>query len=367
MSTISMKNLLESGVHFGHRTDKLNPKMKDYVYTVRNGIHIIDLQKASKLIDVAHEALKDIVKRGGRVLFVGTKKQSQKVIESEALRSNSFYITSRWLGGTLTNQPTIRKSVATLKKIEDLENSPEWNSLTKKEISIFLRKKNKLKRNLDGIKEMSFLPDAIFVIDLKKDKLAIDEAKKLNIPVFAMVDTNCDPESVDYPMPSNDDAIRAIALITKMIADTIIEGKELDENKDNSPMHQSYEEVQAEPKEKMEDEKRKFRRAYEKSSYDEKRESNKSNVASEQKPHYVKEQEAELKEVKEESQEIKKATIKKVSNVESFDENKEELSEEKAAKKPRAKKVEESQETSTVNEEKRAPRRTKKAAEKEQE
>ena len=365
MSTISMKNLLESGVHFGHRTDKLNPKMKEYVYTVRNGIHIIDLQKASKLIDVAHEALKEIVKKGGKVLFVGTKKQSQKVIETEALRSGSFYIISRWLGGTLTNQPTIRKSVATLKKIEDLENSPEWNALTKKEVSLFLRKKNKLKRNLDGIKEMSFLPDAIFVIDLKKDKLAVDEAKKLNIPVFAMVDTNCDPETVDYPMPSNDDAIRAIALITKMIADTIVDGRNLDEIKEDTSTHQSYDDTQTESK--TEDEKKKFRRSYERPSYDERRESLKSNVTAEQKPREVKEQEAELKEVKETTQEERK-TIRRKVPVESSNEIKEEPSEEKAVKRARTKKVEEiNEDSSTISEEKKPTRRPRKAAEKEEE
>lgn len=236
MSVVSMKSLLESGVHFGHRTDKMHPNMRDYVYTVRNGINIIDLQKASKLLEAAHKDLKTLVEEGKTVLFVGTKKQSHESIASEALRCGMFYVNSRWLGGTLTNMKTVRKSVGILEDLENLESSGKSESLTKKEISIMTRKREKLRKNLGGIKNMSSLPGAIFVVDLKKDHVAIAEAKRLGIPIFAMVDTNCDPKLVDHVIPANDDATRAIKLIAKVMADAVIEGKKALGDEENFEM-----------------------------------------------------------------------------------------------------------------------------------
>jgi len=225
LAVISMKNLLESGVHFGHRTDKMHPNMKEYVYTVRNGINIIDLQKASQMIDRAYEDLKKVVEEGKTLIFVGTKKQSQDTIALEAKRCGMYYVNSRWLGGTLTNMKTVRKSVGILEDLEKLEESNKANALTKKEVAIMMRKREKLRRNLGGIKEMTNLPGAMFVVDLKKDHVAVAEAKRLGIPVFAMVDTNCDPKLVDHVIPSNDDATRSIKLITKMVSDAVMEGR----------------------------------------------------------------------------------------------------------------------------------------------
>lgn len=223
MSVVTMKGLLESGVHFGHQTKRWNPKMARFIFSERNGIHIIDLQKTSACIIEAYDAVRGVVKQGKSVLFVGTKKQAQQAIETEAKRCGMPYVNHRWLGGMLTNFSTIKKSIATLKKIERMENDGTFNALTKKEISLLEKQKEKLEKNLGGIKDMKELPGAIFVIDTKKEAIAIAEATRLGIPVIAVVDTNCDPTYITYPIPGNDDAIRAISLFVEIIANAVID------------------------------------------------------------------------------------------------------------------------------------------------
>ncbi|HOE89490.1 MAG: 30S ribosomal protein S2 [Spirochaetes bacterium ADurb.Bin315] len=223
MSVVTMKSLLESGVHFGHQTKRWNPKMARFIFSERNGIHIIDLQKTSACIIEAYDAVRGVVKQGKSVLFVGTKKQAQQAIETEAKRCGMPYVNHRWLGGMLTNFSTIKKSIATLKKIERMENDGTFNALTKKEISLLEKQKEKLEKNLGGIKDMKELPGAIFVIDTKKEAIAIAEATRLGIPVIAVVDTNCDPTYITYPIPGNDDAIRAISLFVEIIANAVID------------------------------------------------------------------------------------------------------------------------------------------------
>lgn len=223
MSVVTMKSLLESGVHFGHQTKRWNPKMAKYIFQERNGIHIIDLQKTSACIVEAYEAVRAQVRNGKSILFIGTKKQAQQTIEAEAKRCGMPYVNNRWLGGMLTNFSTIKKSIATLKKIEKMEVDGTYDSLTKKEISLLSKDKAKLEKNLGGIKDMTSLPGAIFIIDTKKEAIAVAEAKRLGIPVVAVVDTNCDPTNIDYPIPGNDDAIRAIQLFTEIIANAVVD------------------------------------------------------------------------------------------------------------------------------------------------
>lgn len=223
MSVVTMKSLLESGVHFGHQTKRWNPKMARFIFSQRNGIHIIDLQKTSACIVEAYDAVRAVVKQGKSVLFVGTKKQAQQAIETEAKRCGMPYINNRWLGGMLTNFSTIKKSISTLKKIEKMENDGTFESLTKKEVSLLTKQKIKLEKNLGGIKDMKDLPGAIFIIDTKKEAIAVTEAKRLGIPVIAVVDTNCDPTDITYPIPGNDDAIRAISLFVEIIANAVID------------------------------------------------------------------------------------------------------------------------------------------------
>jgi small subunit ribosomal protein S2 len=218
-----MKSLLESGVHFGHQTKRWNPKMARFIFSQRNGIHIIDLQKTSACIVEAYDAVRAVVKQGKTVLFVGTKKQAQQAIEAEAKRCGMPYINNRWLGGMLTNFSTIKKSIATLKKIEKMEIDGTFDSLTKKEVSLLTKQKIKLEKNLGGIKDMKDLPGAIFIIDTKKEAIAVTEAKRLGIPVIAVVDTNCDPTDITYPIPGNDDAIRAISLFVEIIANAVVD------------------------------------------------------------------------------------------------------------------------------------------------
>lgn len=220
----SMKELLEAGVHFGHQTHRWNPKMKPFIYTERNGIHIIDLQKTVEYGQIAYDAIKDIAATGGKVLFVGTKKQAQDSVRQEAEKCQQYFVTHRWLGGMLTNWTTIRNSIQRLKKLEKMEVDGTFEALTKKEILQLNKEKEKLERNLGGIKEMDGVPDAIFIIDPKKESIAVNEARKLNIPIFAIVDTNCDPEFVDFPIPGNDDAIRAIGLFCQIMAEAVLEG-----------------------------------------------------------------------------------------------------------------------------------------------
>lgn len=223
MAVVTMKNLLESGVHFGHQVRRWDPRMKKYIFAERNGIHIIDLQKTIVSIREAYEAVRKTTAEGKSVLFVGTKKQAQQTIQKEAERCGMFYVNNRWLGGMLTNFSTIKKSLARLKKIEKMEIDGTFGNLTKKEVAALQKEKNKLEKNLGGIKEMKELPGIIFIIDTRKETIAIQEARNLGIPVVAVVDTNCNPEGIDYPIPGNDDAIRAISLFTGVIANAVIE------------------------------------------------------------------------------------------------------------------------------------------------
>jgi small subunit ribosomal protein S2 len=226
MSVISMKQLLEAGVHFGHQTRKWNPKMGKYIFNSRNDIHIINLEDTVVLIDKAYDYIKEMASQGKTILFVGTKKQAQKAIEDEAKRCGMYYINSRWLGGTLTNFKTIRSRIERLNKINNMEKVGEFNLLPKKEVIKLKAERDKLEKNLGGIKEMTKLPDVLFVVDTKKEHIAVKEAKTLNIPVVALLDTNCDPEPIDYVIPGNDDAIRAVSLIAGAMANAVIEAKE---------------------------------------------------------------------------------------------------------------------------------------------
>lgn len=227
MAVVTMRKMLENGVHFGHQTRKWNPNMKPYIYTAKNNVYIIDLNKTQEQLDKAYNALKKITEDGGKVLFVGTKKQAQATILEEAIRSGSFYVNQRWLGGTLTNFRTIQKSIKKLVDIEEMENNGTLEVYTKKEQALLLKQKDKLENFLGGIKEMKKLPDALFVVDPLEEHNAVAEARKLNIPVFALIDTNADPRTVDYPIPANDDAVRSIKLMVSVIADAICEGKNL--------------------------------------------------------------------------------------------------------------------------------------------
>ena len=223
MSVISMKQLLEAGVHFGHQTRKWNPKMSKYIFNSRNDIHIINLEDTVVLIDRAYDFIKDMASQGKSILFVGTKKQAQKAIEDEAKRCGMYYINSRWLGGTLTNFKTIRSRIERLNKLNTMEKVGEFNLLPKKEVIKLKAERDKLEKNLGGIKEMTKLPDVLFVVDTKKEHIAVKEAKTLGIPVVALLDTNCDPEPIDYVIPGNDDAIRAVSLIAGAMANAVIE------------------------------------------------------------------------------------------------------------------------------------------------
>jgi small subunit ribosomal protein S2 len=226
MAVVSMKQLLEAGVHFGHQTRRWNPKMKPYIFTERNGIYIIDLQKTVKKIEEAYDFVRSVVVDGGSVLFVGTKKQAQDTIKEEAERCGQFYVNERWLGGMLTNFKTIRSRVKYMKKLEEMEENGSFELLPKKEVQQLKAEHAKLKKNLGGIEDMNKLPGALFIIDPRKERIAVAEARKLGIPTIAIVDTNCDPDEVDYVIPGNDDAIRAVKLITSIMADAVIEARE---------------------------------------------------------------------------------------------------------------------------------------------
>ncbi|GMO40114.1 MAG: 30S ribosomal protein S2 [Treponemataceae bacterium] len=223
MAVVTMKSLLESGVHFGHQVKRWDPRMKKYIFAERNGIHIIDLQKTINSIKDAYEAVRKVTSAGKSVLFVGTKKQAQQTVAKEAERCGMFYVNNRWLGGMLTNYATIKKSLLRLKKLEKMEVDGTFDNLTKKEIAGLQKEKAKLEKNLGGIKEMKELPGVIFVIDTQKEAIAVAEARRMKIPIVAVVDTNCNPEGIDFPIPGNDDAIRAITLFTQIIANAVIE------------------------------------------------------------------------------------------------------------------------------------------------
>ena len=229
MSVCSMKQLLEAGVHFGHQTRRWNPKMAPYIYSERNGIHIIDLQQTVGMIDTAYNAVYDIVAQGGTVLFVGTKKQAQDAIRDEATRCGMYYVNQRWLGGMLTNFKTIQSRIARLKKIEKMEENGTFDVLPKKEVIGLRKEYEKLNLNLGGIKEMKRIPDAIFIVDPKRERNCVKEALSLGITIIGIADTNCDPDELDYIIPGNDDAIRAVKLLTSVMADAVIEAKQGEE------------------------------------------------------------------------------------------------------------------------------------------
>ncbi|WP_311492423.1 30S ribosomal protein S2 [uncultured Anaerococcus sp.] len=252
MAVVSMKKLLEAGVHFGHQTRRWNPKMARFIFTERNGIYIVDLQKTANQIEEAYKVMRDIVADGGRVLFVGTKKQAQDSIQSEAKRSGQYYVSHRWLGGMLTNFKTIRKSVEKLQRYERMEEDGTFDLLPKKEVLQYQKEMDKLEKNLGGIKDMEELPDVLFVVDPGEESIAIHEAKILGIPVIAIVDTNCDPDVVDVPIPGNDDAIRAVKLITSIMADAVIEanqGNEFDPSADEFEEEETEEVAEVEVEE----------------------------------------------------------------------------------------------------------------------
>jgi small subunit ribosomal protein S2 len=225
MQKVDVKDLLEAGVHFGHRTQRWNPKMKPYIFEARNGIYVIDLEQSAKQLEAAQQVLRELAAAGQRVLFVGCKKQAQAAIKELAVLSHSFYVTERWLGGTLTNLQTIRKSVARMKHIDDLESNGTVNHMPKQEVSALRRENVKLHRNLDGIKDMDRFPSALVIVDTPREEIAVKEAKRLNIPVIGIVDTNADPDPIDYPIVGNDDAIRSIRVILEALNAAIIEGK----------------------------------------------------------------------------------------------------------------------------------------------
>ena len=258
MAVVAMKQLLEAGVHFGHQTRRWDPKMAEYIFQARNGIHIIDLQKTSKKIDEAYAFLKEQAEEGKTVLFVGTKKQAQECVKEAAEKSGMYYVDQRWLGGMLTNFDTIRTRVQRLKDLEKMQEDGTFEVLPKKEVILLKKEMEKLERNLGGIKDMNELPGVIFLVDPKKERIAVLEAKKLGIPTVGIVDTNCNPEDLDYPIPGNDDAIRAVKLIADVMANAVIEGKqgesfETAEEQDVSEEAESMEQVVSESEEKVEE------------------------------------------------------------------------------------------------------------------
>ena len=262
MAVVAMKQLLEAGVHFGHQKRRWDPRMAEYIFQTRNGIHIIDLQKTSNKLDEAYEFMKEQSEEGKKVLFVGTKKQAQDCVKEAAEKSGMYYVNQRWLGGTLTNFNTIRNRINRLTELETMEQDGTFDVLPKREVVLLKKEMDKLNKNLGGIKEMTELPDVLFVVDPKKEHIAIQEARKLNIPIVGLVDTNCNPDDVDYVIPGNDDAIRAVKLITDVMANAIIEGKQgesLENNEEateteNAPEEkaESMEEVVANEEEKSE-------------------------------------------------------------------------------------------------------------------
>ena len=302
MAVVSMSYLLEAGVHFGHQTKRWNPKMKEYIFTARDDIYIIDLQKTAKKIEEAYAALKEIAANGGKVIFVGTRKQASEAVKEEALRSGSFYVNERWLGGTLTNFKTIRRRVKRLEQIEKMEKDGTFELLPKKEVVHIKKEYNKLNKLLCGIRDMYKLPQAMFIVDPSKEEIAIREARKLNIPVFGIVDTNCDPDMVDYVIPGNDDAIRAVKLIVGVMNNAIVEangGKIVDYTSDNRKDEKGEDIMKKalETVKRKEDRKPKFDRKSDKKSY------NKSSEKVEKAP----KEEAKKEEVKEVKSEPKKA------------------------------------------------------------
>jgi small subunit ribosomal protein S2 len=245
LAAIAMKDLLEAGVHFGHQTKRWNPKMKEYIFGERNGIYIIDLGKTVKLFREAEEFITKLASRGETILFVGTKRQAQDVIAEEAQRCNMFFVNERWLGGLLTNFATIQRSLGRLRDIETMATDGRYDTLSKKEIARNEKERRKLAKNLEGIRGMTRLPDAVFVVDTRKEKIAVDEARKLKIPVIGIVDTNCDPDEVDFVIPGNDDALRAIRLFASRIADSVIAGRDMKQSVDAEAAREAADEAQS--------------------------------------------------------------------------------------------------------------------------
>ena len=241
MAVVAMKQLLEAGVHFGHQTRRWDPKMAEYIFQARNGIHIIDLQKTSKKLDEAYNFIKEQAEEGKDILFVGTKKQAQECVKEAAIKCGMFYVDQRWLGGMLTNYKTIQKRVERLKNLEEMRDNGTFDLLPKKEVINLKKEMDKLERNLGGIKEMKRLPGAIFIVDPKKERIAILEARKLNIPIVGLIDTNCNPEDVDYPIPGNDDATRAVKLIADVMANAVIEGRQGEAMETSTPEKEEQE------------------------------------------------------------------------------------------------------------------------------
>ena len=246
MSVVSMKSLLEAGVHFGHQTRRWNPKMASYIFTERNGIHIIDLQQTVTMIQDAYDAVRKVSEEGGKILFVGTKKQARDAIESEAKRCNQYYVSQRWLGGMLTNYQTINKSIKRLEDLEKMEEDGTFDLLPKKEVAELMHEAERLERFLGGIKTMKGLPDMIFIVDPKKEHIAVNEARKLGIPIVAIMDTNADPDEADYVIPGNDDAIRSVKLITSAMANAVLEGRQGEQMEDEEPAEELAEDVSEE-------------------------------------------------------------------------------------------------------------------------
>ena len=232
MAVVSMKELLEAGVHFGHQTRRWNPKMKKYIFTERNGIYILDLQKTLKQIEEAYKIVRTAVENGQPILFVGTKKQAKDVVRREAERAEQFHVTERWLGGMLTNYQTIRQSIRRLESLDKMSQDGTYERLTKKEVIRLERERGKLQKSLGGIRDMGRLPGLVFIVDIKKERIAAAEARRLEVPIVAIVDTNCNPEDVDHAIPANDDAIRSVTLITKLMADAVLEGRSAREDKE---------------------------------------------------------------------------------------------------------------------------------------
>jgi len=246
MSIVNMKQLLESGVHFGHQTRRWNPKMEQYIFTERNGIYIIDLQQTVRLIDKAYDYVKEQAGEGKEILFVGTKRQAQETIKTEAERCGMPYVNERWLGGMLTNYQTIKKRIDRLEELEEMEEDGTFEVLPKKEVIELERERDKLKKFLGGIRDMDGLPDVVYITDPRKESIAVSEARKLDIPIVSIVDSNCDPDLIDYVIPGNDDAIRAVKLISSVIADAVLEGKQGEQSKENEQSEEAQEENEEE-------------------------------------------------------------------------------------------------------------------------
>jgi len=246
MSIVNMKQLLESGVHFGHQTRRWNPKMEQYIFTERNGIYIIDLQQTVRLIDKAYDYVKEQAGEGKEILFVGTKRQAQETIKTEAERCGMPYVNERWLGGMLTNYQTIKKRIDRLEELEEMEEDGTFEVLPKKEVIELERERDKLKKFLGGIRDMDGLPDVVYITDPRKESIAVSEARKLDIPIVSIVDSNCDPDLIDYVIPGNDDAIRAVKLISSVIADAVLEGKQGEQSKENEQSEEAQKENEEE-------------------------------------------------------------------------------------------------------------------------